>query len=43
MTTIDNSKKLMTINFNGKYINAKPGQTVIQAVMDEGMYIPYLC
>ena len=43
MTSIDNSKKLMTINFNGKYIKAKPGQTVIQAVMDEGLYIPYLC
>ena len=43
MTSIDNNKKLMTINFNGKYINAKSGQTVIQAVMEEGMYIPYLC
>ena len=43
MTTADNEKKLATINFNGKLINAKPEQTIIQAAMDHGMYIPYLC
>ena len=43
MTLADNEKKLSTINFNGKLINAKPGQTIIQATMDHGMYIPYLC
>ena len=43
MTTIDKDNKLSTFNFNGKMINAKPGQTIIQAVMDHGMYIPYLC
>ena len=43
MTTADNEKKLATFNFNGKLINAKPGQTIIQATMDHGMYIPYLC
>ena len=43
MTTTDNNNKLTTINLNGKYINAKPGQTIIQAAMDHGVYIPYLC
>ena len=43
MTTADNEKKLATFNFNGKLINAKPEQTIIQAAMDHGMYIPYLC
>ena len=43
MTTIDKDNKLATFNFNGKMINAKPGQTIIQAAMDHGMYIPYLC
>ena len=43
MTTTDNNNKLTTFNFNGKLINAKPGQTIIQAAMDHGMYIPYLC
>ena len=42
MTTTDNNK-LATINLNGTYINAKPGQTIIQAAMDHGVYIPYLC
>ncbi len=43
MTTTDNNNKLATINLNGTYINAKPGQTIIQAAMDHGVYIPYLC
>ena len=43
MTTTDKNNKLATFNFNGKLINAKPGQSIIQAVMDHGMYIPYLC
>jgi len=42
MTTTDKNK-LATINLNGTYINAKPGQTIIQAAMDHGVYIPYLC
>ena len=41
MTTTDKNK-LATINLNGTYINAKPGQTIIQAAMDHGVYIPYL-
>ena len=43
MTTFDKENKLATFNFNGKMINAKSGQTIIQAAMDHGMYIPYLC
>ena len=43
MTTTDNNNKLTTINLNGIYVNAKPGQTIIQAAMDHGVYIPYLC
>ncbi len=43
MTTVDKNNKLSTFNFNGKLINAKPGQTIIQAAMDHGIYIPYLC
>ena len=42
MTTTDKNK-LTTLNLNGTYINAKPGQTIIQAAMDHGVYIPYLC
>ena len=37
MTTADNEKKLSTFNFNGKLINAKPDQTIIQAAMDHGI------
>jgi formate dehydrogenase alpha subunit len=33
----------ITLNVDGKQITAKPGQTVIQAAMDAGLYIPYLC
>jgi len=43
MTTLGNDKKTITFNFNGKFLSAKPGQTIIQAVMDHGGYIPYLC
>jgi predicted molibdopterin-dependent oxidoreductase YjgC len=32
-----------TITVDGKVIPFKPGQTVIQAAMDAGIYIPYLC
>ena len=31
------------ITIDGEEISARPGQMVIQAAMDAGMYIPYLC
>lgn len=33
----------MTITIDGQEISAKPGQMIIQAAMDAGLYIPYLC
>ena len=33
----------ITITVDGKQVTAKPGQTIIQAAMDAGLYIPYLC
>ena len=30
-------------NIDDKVISAKPGQTILQAAMDEDIYIPYLC
>ena len=33
----------ITLTVDGTQITAKPGQTVIQAAMDAGLYIPYLC
>ena len=33
----------ITITIDGQEIPAKPGQMIIQAAMDAGMYIPYLC
>ncbi len=33
----------ITITVDGQEIPAKPGQMIIQAAMDAGMYIPYLC
>ena len=33
----------ITISIDGQEIPAKPGQMIIQAAMDAGMYIPYLC
>lgn len=32
-----------TFTLDGKSISFKPGQTIIQAAMDAGHYIPYLC
>ena len=34
-----------TIKFtiDGSEVNAKPGQTILQAALDSGIYIPYLC
>ena len=33
----------ITLTVDGVQLAAKPGQTVIQAAMDAGIYIPYLC
>jgi len=33
----------LVINIDGKEIKAKPGQMILQAAMDAGIYIPYLC
>jgi predicted molibdopterin-dependent oxidoreductase YjgC len=33
----------ITLTVDGTPVTAKPGQTVIQAAMDAGIYIPYLC
>ena len=33
----------LTINIDGTEIKAKPGQMVLQAAMEAGIYIPYLC
>ncbi len=33
----------ITITIDGQEIPAKPGQMIIQAAMDAGLYIPYLC
>ena len=32
-----------SLTIDGIQITAKPGQTVIQAAMDAGIYVPYLC
>ena len=33
----------ITITIDGKEVQAKPGTNVLQAVMDAGFYVPYLC
>ena len=33
----------LTIEIDGQEIPAQPGQMIIQAAMDAGLYIPYLC
>ncbi len=33
----------ITFSIDGKEVTAKPGQTVLQAAIDAGVYIPYLC
>ena len=33
----------ITITIDGQEISAQPGQMIIQAAMDAGLYIPYLC
>ena len=44
MTTEEKRKiNTLTLKVDGKLISAKPGQTVIQAAQDAGIYIPYLC
>ena len=33
----------ISFTIDGQTVEAKPGQTVLQAAMDAGIYIPYLC
>ena len=33
----------ITITIDGKEVTAKPGTNVLQAAMDAGFYVPYLC
>ena len=33
----------ITFTIDDQLITAQPDQTVIQAAMDAGLYIPYLC
>ncbi|MFN3974801.1 MAG: molybdopterin-dependent oxidoreductase [Dehalococcoidia bacterium] len=33
----------LTITIDGKEVKARPGQTILQAALDNGIYIPYLC
>ncbi len=33
----------MTITIDGSAVSVKPGQTILQAAIDAGVYIPYLC
>ena len=33
----------ISFTIDGQAVEAKPGQTVLQAAMDAGIYIPYLC
>ena len=33
----------ITITIDGKEVTAKPGTNVLQAAMDNGFYVPYLC
>ena len=33
----------MKLTVDGQEIEAKPGQTIIQAAQDADIYIPYLC
>lgn len=33
----------ITLTIDGTKVTTKPGQTVIQAAMDAGIYVPYLC
>ena len=34
---------LVNLNIDGQDIQAEPGSMIIQAAMDNGLYIPYLC
>ncbi|GBD11526.1 NADPH-Fe(3+) oxidoreductase subunit alpha [bacterium HR23] len=33
----------LTLTIDGKEVTARPGQTLLQAALDNGIYIPYLC
>lgn len=35
--------RTVTININGKLVEAKEGQSVLSAALDAGIYIPHLC
>ena len=37
------TKTTVTVTIDGKIIEAKPNQTILQAALDVGIYIPYLC
>jgi [NiFe] hydrogenase diaphorase moiety small subunit len=38
-----NNSDNMTFTIDGKHITAKPGQTILEAARDAGIYIPRLC
>ena len=40
MTT---TEQTLTINIDGREIQAKPGAMVLEAAIEAGIYIPYLC
>ncbi|MCS7207479.1 MAG: molybdopterin-dependent oxidoreductase [Dehalococcoidia bacterium] len=33
----------LTLTIDGKQVTARPGQTILQVALDNGIYIPYLC
>ena len=33
----------ITLNIDGQEVKTEPGKMIIEAAMDAGMYIPYLC
>ena len=33
----------ITLIIDGKEVQSQPGKTIIQAAMESGLYIPYLC
>lgn len=37
------TQQTFTIVIDGRSITARPGQTILQAALDNGIYIPYLC
>ena len=44
VTTIDKKKTdIIILSVNGRKVEAKRGVTVLQAILDAGIYIPTLC